>query len=137
MQSVHTCTISKDSADAGTAWCWGNDLFGACGMGQTVLYPTLVLSPTQIIGPVTKWKTLSAGTYHTCGISDDAATEGQVYCWGWNYDDRLGHSPSSDVIGTPTPVDVSGTNVPQTWKDVYVMDRSTCALSPLNKLWCW
>jgi len=49
------------------------------------------------------WTSLSAGGYHTCGLT----AGGAAFCWGWNSDGQLGDGRVSYTPGT-SPVAVIG-----------------------------
>ena len=63
---------------------------------------------------VTKWSSISAGAFHTCGIR----TNGEISCWGSN---RFGESDPPS--GTFTAVSAGGTN--------------TCGVRTNGEISCW
>lgn len=67
----------------GTAYCWGGNLVGQLGVGDTVHRATA----TAVAGGL-KFANISVGGYgvHTCGTT----TTGDGYCWGANYAGQLG-----------------------------------------------
>ena len=85
---LHTCGVTD-----GTAYCWGFNgggcvivlcAYGQLGDGTTTdrWVPTSVAGRPPFIA-------VSAGTYHTCGVT----AVGAVYCWGYNDAGRLGTEP--------------------------------------------
>lgn len=84
---------------------------------------------------VIKYRSLVAGTQHSC----DIASGGIVWCWGQNGNEgRIGMAQlGADVISS-TPV-----RVPNTGPDAIRVrklasfGRHTCALDVNNKAWCW
>src|SRR5690606_14695465 len=88
----HTCAEGSD----GKVYCWGQNMVGQLGDGSTTnrLAPVAVSAPANVT-----LSRLSAGDYHTCANGSD----GQVYCWGRNEDDRLGDGSGGDRA-TPAPV---------------------------------
>lgn len=89
--SPHACALSTK----GTAYCWGKNEEGQLGLGET---------DREVIGEPTKiedlrFRQISAGGTHTCGITTDGAT----YCWGSNYNGELGIG-STKSSSTPTRV---------------------------------
>lgn len=89
--SSHACALSTK----GTAYCWGENDEGQLGLGET---------DREVIGEPAKiedlrFRQISAGETHTCGITTDGAT----YCWGSNYNGELGIG-STTSSSTPTRV---------------------------------
>lgn len=82
----HTCGLTAD----GTAYCWGDNLRGQLGIGLGGP-PYAYSSPQRVAGGLS-FRSLSAGAHNTCGI----ATDGTLYCWGWNHLGQVGN-------GTPQP----------------------------------
>ena len=71
----HTCALVKCSPDnlncdtEGDIECWGSNFAGA--------------APGTITG---KFESVSAGTYHTCGITkEDDKNDNKIKCWGSNW----------------------------------------------------
>lgn len=69
--AVHTCAL----AHTGEAYCWGDGLNGALGVGAS----TIAEVPTAVHGGI-RFVQISAGSGITCGVS----LEGVAYCWGVN-----------------------------------------------------
>lgn len=120
--SANVCGIMNDD----TLWCWGENMGGAVGNGNT----TDQTSPVQI-GADT-WRMVVAGHRYACAIkiSDDS-----LWCWGQNVSGRLGNGNTTDSY---TPVAVQGGYA---WSDVAVssglFNSSTCAIRDNNALYCW
>jgi len=79
--SRYACGVTT----VGAAYCWGENLFGQLGVGDT----TDRSSPVPVSGGLT-FAAVSAGTQHTCGVT----TGGAVYCWGFNAYGQLGNGPN-------------------------------------------
>jgi alpha-tubulin suppressor-like RCC1 family protein len=79
-----------------------------------------------------KFVALTAGSAHTCGVTDTGA----AYCWGLNYFGQLGNPTNSGVLGVAnlTPLAVSGGH---TFVAIAAGADHTCALTPLGVAWCW
>lgn len=67
----HTCGLTA----AGEAYCWGENDDGQLGRAERGFTPNP--DPEPVVGGLS-FKTLSAGSAHTCGIT----VAGDAYCWG-------------------------------------------------------
>jgi alpha-tubulin suppressor-like RCC1 family protein len=85
----HTCGLATD----GHPWCWGFNIDGQVGDGSTGGFRT---SPVAVAGGLS-YASLSAGSYHTCGLS-----HAHPYCWGWDFWGAAGAGTSA--TSHPTPV---------------------------------
>jgi alpha-tubulin suppressor-like RCC1 family protein len=91
--SGHTCGLTT----GGAAYCWGwNNPFGQLGIGSLGWDYS---NPLAVVGGFT-FKAISAGTFHTCGLT----TSGAAYCWGRNEVGRLGDGTALRT----TPAAVTG-----------------------------
>ena len=94
----HTCAI----LDNGTVRCWGDDLNGELGYGNTA---TIGDDETPgSVGPVNlgagrTGAAISAGEAHTCATLDD----GTVRCWGAGGLGRLGYGNTNTIGDNETP----------------------------------
>ena len=104
-------------------------LYGQLGTGSTST-PT---SPQLIdLGINRTAISVSFGQYHTCAILDD----GQLKCWGNNYNGQVGIGTSgfgSDVL-TPTLIDLG---IGRTVVSVSLGTSHTCAILDNGQLKCW
>jgi len=88
-----TCGVTT----RGAAYCWGDDSYGELGDGSTKTLQQCsaewCMSPTPVavLGGLT-FATISAGWYHTCGLT----TDGVAYCWGDNYYGELGDGTTAN-----------------------------------------
>ena len=82
--AIHTCGITKD----GSGYCWGHNEDGELGDGTE----TDRSLPVAIADGKYKWSSMSAGRFHTCGITTDRAG----YCWGYNEYGQLGDGTDTD-----------------------------------------
>lgn len=104
-------------------------------MALTVLTPSLLLAAKEDrplfaapVNVVFKWKSISAGGYHTCGITanDDAM------CWGSNQYGQLGNGSSSS---SPLPQGVLGG---LKFAQIAAGLDHTCGLAlPNRDVYCW
>jgi alpha-tubulin suppressor-like RCC1 family protein len=89
----HTCALA-----AGIPWCWGDNRYWQLGTSGV----TRSLTPLQVSLPagVTGFASLSAGDYHTCGVT----AAGKAYCWG---DNEYGQLGTGTTANSPTPIPVA------------------------------
>jgi alpha-tubulin suppressor-like RCC1 family protein len=116
----HTCAVKT----TGTLWCWGQNLYGAVGAGASTAN---FLAPTQV-GSDTNWRTVNAGTYHTCGIR----TTNTLWCWGENLYGKTGLGITTGNTTTPAQV---GTDT--NWQTTSGGARHTCATKNTGSVLCW
>ena len=124
--SMHTCGLTP----SGTAYCWGDDRFGQLGTGSSGGSSPV---PVIVSGGLT-FAALSAGSFHTCGLT----TSGAAYCWGLNNGGQLGNgsSASPDPLRdfSPLPAPVAGG---LTFAALSGGGWHTCALTPGGAAYCW
>jgi alpha-tubulin suppressor-like RCC1 family protein len=91
----HTCALTT----AGAVFCWGSNINGQLGTGDTVSRPepAAVTFPAGA-GPIAQ---VSGGINHTCAVT----TAGVGYCWGNNTNSRLGDGTTTQRL-VPTPITV-------------------------------
>jgi alpha-tubulin suppressor-like RCC1 family protein len=117
--SGHNCAIDA----TGYAWCWGEHSKGRLGLsvwsGNEVLAPEKVDSNSIFVS-------ISAANSHTCAIDDG----GQLWCWGNEFNGRLGIGPTSAVVG---PQAVSST---EQFVKITTGQEFTCGLTDTFG-YCW
>lgn len=118
---THNCAVDSDH----TAWCWGDNSYGAIGDGTD----TDRGSPVEVDGLMGRVKYVSAGFNYTCALLDD----GSVSCWGWNRDGQLGIGSSTKDQLTAQSVTLLGKDVTALWAGFF----HTCARKADGALWCW
>ncbi|HWU21219.1 MAG TPA: cutinase family protein, partial [Nocardioides sp.] len=114
----HTCGIRRN----GSAWCWGDNTFGALGDGTTQRRTR----PAEVAGG-THWLSLSASWNDTCGV--DPA--GGMYCWGRNWNGELGDGTTR---ASSVPVRIGAARL---WLTVAAGEGGACALDIDGNPWCW
>ncbi|HJQ06857.1 MAG TPA: cutinase family protein [Nocardioides sp.] len=114
----HTCATRTD----GSAWCWGDNTFGALGDGTTLRRTR----PTAVAG-TTRWLSLSASWNDTCGVD----VTGGMYCWGRNGSGELGNGTTT---GSSVPARIGAGRL---WLTVAAGEGSACALDIDGNPWCW
>jgi hypothetical protein len=74
------------------------------------------------------WKSLTAGTDHTCGVTAD----GSAYCWGSNQSGQIGVGSTGGVMATPAAV--SGG---RRWGAISAGPSETCGVTLDGSGQCW
>jgi alpha-tubulin suppressor-like RCC1 family protein len=125
---VHTCRLTR----AGAAWCWGYGYSGQLGDGT--FYTSEPYGSATLVA-VTGGHTfvaLTAGTYHTCGIT----TAGAAWCWGANVYGQLGDGtiPTAPPFGSAAPVAVTGG---LTFVALKAGEWHTCGITTAGAAYCW
>lgn len=117
--SNHACAVTTTN----TLQCWGINGSGEVGVGAP---PYAIYTPTTV-SSLTNVASVSAGLSHTCAVK----TSGDLYCWGVNYDGRLGTGNNSTE---DEPVQVSALN---NVESVSAGNDHTCAVLTDESLSCW
>ena len=116
--SGHTCGLTG----AGTAYCWGNNVFGQLGDNSA----PIPLLPVAVSGGHT-FSMIAAGAGHTCGLT----SAGAAYCWGYNRKGQLGDNSAPIHL---LPVAVSGGH---TFSMIAAGYGHTCGLTGAGTAYCW
>ncbi|HEX4481736.1 MAG TPA: hypothetical protein VH082_13050 [Rudaea sp.] len=115
----HMCAIV-----AGAVQCWGNNLYGQLGTGDTFDRT----APTTVKGVESGATAVSSGLYHTCAI-----VNGGVKCWGRNPDGELDNGGTADVY-TAISAQTLGSGVTA----ISAGNYHTCAIvGGAVKCWGW
>ena len=119
----HGCAIRT----GGALWCWGDNRFGALGIGAT---RAEVTTPRQVTTPAAGgWASAGAGLDDTCAIRTDTT----LWCWGEDYDGQLGVSRVTEIF---RPREVTHP-ARDGWASLGVGPDHTCAIRTDTTLWCW
>jgi alpha-tubulin suppressor-like RCC1 family protein len=120
----HTCAIDNNDK----AYCWGDDQYGQ--LGDSGMSNASKNTPSPVTLPIgtTSWKSISAGSFHTCAIDNT----NKAYCWGRESNDQLGDGGSNTSQSSPSLV-LGG----YTWKSISVNGYNTCAIDTNDKAYCW
>lgn len=112
----------------GTLWCWGSNILGSLGLGDTVHRS----SPVQL-GTLSNWKQVSNGGVASSGGGNAAGikTDGTLWTWGGNNNGDLG---LGDFVHRSSPVQVGLLN---DWKQISVGGTFTGAIRTNGTLWMW
>jgi alpha-tubulin suppressor-like RCC1 family protein len=118
--AMYTCAVDRTHR----FWCWGHDLDGVLGDGQSESQ----LSP-ELIGTARVWGNVAASTsdLHTCATKLD----GNLFCWGMNHFGQLG------VGSTHRHMRPAHVGTDTDWATVSTGGYFTCATKTTGTLWCW
>jgi alpha-tubulin suppressor-like RCC1 family protein len=117
----YTCVLKVD----GTLWCWGANVVGQLGLGNT---ESPVPAPTHVEILGSDVAKVATGRSHACALKQDNT----LWCWGRNEYGQLGDGTRIDRP-TPTRVDAFEDDIAQ----VAAGSRHTCAVKMDGTLWCW
>lgn len=116
-----TCLVALD----GSAWCAGGWGGGVLGDGE--LEP--VQSPPVRVDGTQSWQTVATGEGFSCALT----TAGEPYCWGYDYQGRLGLGDDTvAVYATPRPV-AGGLRFAAIGAGFY----HACGLTTGGAVYCW
>jgi alpha-tubulin suppressor-like RCC1 family protein len=116
----HSCALDDD----GVVWCWGRNLEGQLGLGDTEGVD--VFAPMAIESDVT-FVSIGAGEFHTCALDDTGA----AYCWGANVEGQVG---DGTFEARDVPVPVAGGHV---FTGLAVGGSHTCGIVSSTEGYCW
>ena len=108
----------------GSAWCWGDNVFGALGDGTTLDAHT----PVQVAGLGTTVAQLS----HTVSLGCARKNDGTAWCWGTNQSGGIG-----DGSGKNQAIPVQVTSLGSSVAQIGTGGCHSCALKTDGTLWCW
>src|SRR5450759_2257742 len=89
--AYHTCAL----APSGQAYCWGLNDWGQLGDNTNTERHT----PVAVQQAGANFTSITAGVYHTCGLTG----AGAAWCWGYNGEGQLGDNTTAN---RPIPVAV-------------------------------
>ena len=116
----YSCALHQN----GEISCWGYNLWGRLGNGQSGAEESD--TPVEVVG-ISNAKDIAAGFYHTCVLLES----GSVSCWGNNQFGQLGDGTNEN---SAVPVQAEGianaTDVATGWFD-------SCALNETGTTSCW
>ena len=116
----HTCALT----DSGAVKCWGYNAYGQLG-DDTKMNSSV---PVDVKGLGDGMVAISAGTNHTCALTDSGA----VKCWGENLEGQLGNGTEK---GSSVPVDVKGLD--SRVAAITAGGSHTCTLTDSDAAKCW
>ena len=96
--------------EGGTISCWGNNIYGQLGNGQSTFDwnddSADSLVPVKVLG-ITNATAIASNTRHSCALHED----GTISCWGYSRHGQLGNGQNRDNeynFHSPMPVEVAG-----------------------------
>ena len=124
----HTCAIASDSL----VYCWGYNAKGQIGNNTTTSrsVPTAVESSGLLSGKAIL--AVSNGPQSTCSVASD----GNVYCWGYNGDAQLGDGTNIDrliPVQSVRPDDLGDVAV----ESISAANGGSCMIAYDNQAFCW
>jgi len=132
--ALHSCALLDD----GSVRCWGFGVNGRLGYGNEFSIGDDE-SPAGA-GPVNLGAgrtavSIAAGRAHTCAILDT----GDVRCWGFGFDGRLGYGDTASIGDTETPAAAGPVKLGlgRTATALALGDSHTCALLDDGTVRCW
>lgn len=125
----NTCALASNE----TLYCWGYNLNGQLGIGNTTTknVPTLVPA-TGILAGLTI-KSFSLGAAHVCAIASNYS----AYCWGSNFYGQVGNGSTAFTVSSPVAVVKTGALSGLTIKMIASGSSHTCAIASNDKVYCW
>ena len=119
----YTCAVTQMNE----LYCWGSNNKKQLGLGDNT--PTSTPSKVYFGSNLGAVK-VSTGYEHACAV----LTDGNISCWGWGNDGRLGDGGNADR-GLPTPTSSLGAN--RTAVDISTSWQHSCALLDDGSVVCW
>jgi alpha-tubulin suppressor-like RCC1 family protein len=116
---AYSCARKQD----GALYCFGDSTFGQVGDGEQ----GAIFLPRRSGGAGSTWRSISAGTWHVCGVRSD----GTGWCWGRNHAGTLGDGEAPSAATPRRLGDRSD------WTQVASFDTHACARRSDGSLWCW
>ncbi|MEM9188679.1 MAG: hypothetical protein AAGF12_05860 [Myxococcota bacterium] len=116
--AITACAVD----DASGLFCWGAGSSGQAGLGS----PRSAEMPTAV-GTSLNWTDISVGVGVSCGVR-----EGELSCWGWAAEGRLGFMPPGSFQETPARLPIT-----EPIQAVSVARLHGCAVAESGTLWCW
>ena len=119
----HACAITETGA-----YCWGASWYGRLGNASaTGHYGDYAGSPVAVTNGQ-DFVQIAAGNEHTCALDADGAP----WCWGSNWDGRVGADPSIGSLDEPYAVDTDLRFV-----QIAAGRWQSCGLTADGAVYCW
>ena len=126
--NMHTCAPLSD----GTVKCWGNNVFGQLGDGNTIPSTPYGSTTPVVVNDITGVTAVAAGNYHTCALISD----GTAKCWGRGENGELGNETDGSGYFSTVPVATSPLGNSVIWTSsnpgVATIDPATGVATPVS-----
>src|SRR5690348_15377314 len=76
---------------------------------------------------VPRWRLVTAGPWHTCGIQSDSS----LWCWGEDDRGEVGNGPGNGIVSTPEHIGTAR------WATASVNQSYSCGIHADRGLYCW
>ncbi len=123
----YSCGLGSD----GNGYCWGYNYYGQLGNNDYSNVPVLVSQGDRSSGVT--FVSISARSSHTCGVGSD----GQGYCWGYNYYGQLGNGNTGTNSNVPRLVSQGDRSSGVTFSSISVGEYHTCGIGSDGEGYCW
>ena len=124
---ISNAVVTWSSSDAAVATVSTTGLLTSVANGVATITATSgSASATVSVAVERGWVSISAGLFHSCGLT----TSGDGYCWGYNANGRLGDGTTT---GRLIPALVSGG---YEWKSISAGGHS-CGVTTAGDAYCW
>ena len=123
--SQNTCVVAN-----GAAYCWGEGSVGQLGNGGYQNFTTPVAVSTSGVLAGKTVTAISVGYRYACAIAN-----GDVYCWGYNFQGQLGNS-SKISSAVPVAVTKSDALAGKSVTSLIASYSHTCAIAS-GSVYCW
>ena len=118
------CIYSIGLKEDGTAWAWGNNMFGQLGDGTVIDR----ISPVFVKGNIS-FSDISVGGMHSLGIN---GSDSSLWAWGDNTYGQFGNNTSGNSCSSPVLVSCSASLV-----QVIAGNTSSYGLDNNGEVWAW
>lgn len=117
----------------GRLYCWGLKNNGA--MGDGTLTTGNQLTPIEVAGGFSDWKTVNVSGGHQCA----ARATGEYYCWGLNDAGQVGDGTTAMVLAPKEIAGINGCAPGETCSLKYPVagDDTICSIASSGRLYCW
>ncbi|MDN5819600.1 MAG: hypothetical protein L0H38_02500, partial [bacterium] len=125
----HACAIHTNNK----AYCWGSNDFGQLGDNSTTRSAVPVALSQGELPSGQAVSSILPSYSHTCAV---ASGDGLAYCWGYNYDGRLGNG-YYDHQNAPARVLMGAMSDGITASSVSYGDSIGCVVADDDWVYCW
>ncbi|WP_456236477.1 RCC1 domain-containing protein [Bifidobacterium xylocopae] len=125
--TYHSLGLTAD----GHAYSWGYNGYGQLGDNTNA---ATRLTPVRVNDPAagTTWTAVSAGAYHSLGLTAD----GHAYSWGYNSNGELGDN-TTNSRNTPGPVNDPAGHPNTTWTTISAGGQHSLGLTTDGHAYSW